>query len=96
MPSLLSISVLALEIALVCLGVLVIWCLVEVAKEFIQPFFSPLRKIDGPTPKSLVLGDLTAMVEGQFYKMLSGWRERYGHVFVVRATFGVSFITFIT
>jgi hypothetical protein len=21
--------------------------------------------------------------------MLSGWRERYGHVFVVRATFGV-------
>jgi hypothetical protein len=61
---------------LVSLAVVVIWCLVETAEEFIKFLFSPLRKLGGLRPDSLVMGDLTAMMEGQFYRMLSGRREK--------------------
>lgn len=66
------------------------WILFKTLRFLTQPFRSPLRFINGPPGTSLVFGSMKQLMDGRGYEGLRKWKEQYGHVFVIRAAFGVS------
>ena len=54
-----------------------------------KPYFSPLRKLNGPKTDSLVFGNMIELATGDVYTRLRDWRAQYGNIFVLHALFGV-------
>jgi hypothetical protein len=63
------------------------WILFKTLRVATQPFRSPLRFVNGPSDTFLMF-ETVMRLKG--FDIFSKWREQYGHVYAIRAAFGVS------
>ena len=74
---------------IITVGGTMLWLAYRALVFITLPLFSPLRKINGPPRDSFILGNFANLVNGNGFKSLRAFNEQYGHVFVIRALFGV-------
>ena len=85
-----KLSITSINPFVLLIAVIGAWILFKTLRFLTQPFRSPLRFINGPPGTSLMFGSLRQLLDTGAYEGLCQWKEQYGHVFVIRAAFGVS------
>jgi len=78
-----------LGLAVVAIGTPALWMAYRAFVYLSSPYFSPLKKVNGPSSQSYVLGHFADLVNGNAYQTLRAYTEQYGKVFVIKAIFGV-------
>ncbi|KIM28541.1 hypothetical protein M408DRAFT_23593 [Serendipita vermifera MAFF 305830] len=75
-------------LATLAIGIPILWLTYRAIVFLTAPLFSPMKVIDGPPNRNLVMGHFGDLVNGNGYTSLSTYKEQYGHVFLIRALFG--------
>lgn len=67
----------------------VLWLAYRAVRFLASPFFSSLSAINGPPSNSFIFGHFPDLFNGNAFKSLRKYSEQYGHIFVIKAIFGV-------
>ena len=84
-----NVSSILLRLSIVIPATVVLYLTYRAVLYLLKPYFSPLRKLNGPKAGSFVFGNKIEFATGEAYTRLRGWRAQYGNIFVLRALFGV-------